>query len=173
MEQPKSNSTSRILSASFLPLAYHPCVAPLAGLDPISIGQLQLETHHRGRLIVLRSMASPWRMNAITTVAEDEKGDAVMLQLYHQEEENVCKAVDILDSGTVVIVKEPYFVIVAEGIYGVRIDHLSDVVILHEINDRVPDIWKPRIVEVDRSADWYKHKGNDAVTKGSPWDAIE
>jgi hypothetical protein len=61
-------------------------------------------------------------------VLEDESGDVVMLQIYQQEDEKIRPATAIVKTGTVLLVKEPYFKVMGDGEYGLRVDHLSDVV---------------------------------------------
>lgn len=162
-----------LIHSSFVPLAYRPCIKSLHELEQISIKQLQLETQHRGTCLFLRSMTPPWRMTAIMAVMEDQHGDAIQIQLYQHEDEKVRKAVEIVDVGTIMIVKEPYFKVMGDGGYGLRVDHLSDVVILKETDERVPDVWKPRLIELDRTAEWFKLKGNKAVGENRYWDAIK
>jgi hypothetical protein len=47
-------------------------------------------------------------MTAIMAIMKDENGDAIMLQQYQQEDEDTCAAADIVDVGTLLLVKEPY-----------------------------------------------------------------
>jgi hypothetical protein len=61
-------------------------------------------------------------------VLEDESGDVVMLQIYQQEDEKIRPATAIINTGTFLLVKEPYFKVMGDGEYGLRVDHLSDVV---------------------------------------------
>jgi hypothetical protein len=162
-----------MMHSSFVPPAYHPCIKSFADLKPIAIKNLQLETHHRGTYLLLRSLTPPYRMTAIMAVMEDGNLDAVKLQIYQQEDEEVCKAADIINIGTIMIVKEPYYKVMGDGEYGVRVDHLSDVVTLHETDERIPEAWKPRFIELDRSAESLKTQGNMAMGEGRYWDAIE
>jgi hypothetical protein len=169
-----SLQVSRIgIHSSFVPPAYHPCIKPFADLKPIAIKNLQLETYHRGTYLLLRSMTPPYRMTAILAIMEDGNGDAVKLQIYQQEDEEVRNAADIINIGTIMIVKEPYFKVMGDGEYGVSIYHLSDVVILHETDERIPDAWKPRLTELNRSAESFKTQGNMAMGEGRCWDAIK
>lgn len=120
------------LNSSFLPPPYLPCTTPLAELKPIAIRDLQLETHHRGTYLLLRAITPHNRMTAVMVMAEDERDDVISLQLYQQEEEETREASDIVDVGTIVFVKEPYFKVMASGDYGLRVDHLSDIVQLND-----------------------------------------
>jgi hypothetical protein len=169
----RPNEAGSMIYSSFVPPAYHPCTQQFVDLKPIAIKNLRLETHHRGSYIILRSMTPPYRITAVMAVMEDCNEDAVKIQLYQQEDEEVRKAIDIIDTGTIMIVKEPYYKVMGDGEYGIRIDHLSDVIILDENDDRVPAAWQPRFTELDRSAESFKSQGNTAMGDGRYWDAIK
>lgn len=162
-----------MIHSSFLPLAYLPCTTPLNQLNPVAIRDLQLETHHRGTYLLLRSITPPHRMTAIMALMEDENGDAILLQLYQQEDEATRAADNVVDVDTILLIKEPYFKLMSDGEYGVRVDHLSDVVHLKEDDDRIPKLWQPRIVEDERSAESLKVEGNSYMRKSKYWNAIK
>jgi len=101
-------------------------------------------------------------MTAIMGLFEDETGDVVLFLLHQQDDEGARKAVDIVDVGTVLLVKEPYFKCTSDGEYALRVDHLSDVVPLSEDSSMIPDAWRPRVTEMMRTAESLKLKGNAA-----------
>jgi len=111
-------------------------------------------------------------MTAIMALFEDEMGDIVLLHLYHQEDEGARRAVDIVDVGTILLVKEPYFKVTGDGEYGLRVDHLSDVFQLEEDNFMIPDKWRLRLVEMVGTAESLKLEGNAAVGEHKYRDAI-
>lgn len=160
------------MHTSFVPPAYAPCITPLDGLKPIFINCLQLETHHRGNYLLLRSMTPPSRMTALMVIVEDEHGDGSVLQLYQQEDEDVRPATSVIDVGTVIVVKEPYFKVMSDGDYGLRVDHLSDVLFLDEGDAKIPMSWRPRNTNVTSSAASFKAEGNLAIGKRLYWGAI-
>jgi hypothetical protein len=160
------------IHSSFIPPAYLPCTAPLAELRRVAIRDLQLETHHRGRYLLLRAITPPRRMTGIIVLVEDHCADVVMLQLYQQEEEYERGTADIVNVGTILLVKEPYFKVMASGEYGVRVDHLSDVIYVNKDDPTLPDIWRPRVLEVGLSAESLKVKGNSAMREHQYWQAI-
>jgi len=161
-----------MVHSSIIAPSYLPCIAPVNELRPVAIRDLQLEIHHRGTYLLLRSITPPTRMTAIMALFEDEMGDVVLLHLYQQEDEGARKAVDIVDVGTTLLVKEPYFKVTGDGEYGLRVDHLSDVVQLSECNFMIPDKWRPRVIEMVRTAESLKLKGNAAVGEHKYRDAI-
>lgn len=163
---------THMIHSSFIPPSYPPCIVPLAELRQVTIKDLQLEIHHRGTYIVLRSITPPRRMTAIMALMEDQMEDAVLLQLYQQEDENSRKAADIVDVGTILLVKEPYFKVMADGEYGVRVDHISDVVRLEDGNDMIPDKWRLHLNETTSTAESLKLRGNAAVGEHKYREAI-
>ena len=153
--------TNSSLRSSFIPPAYSPCISPFCDLTKVLINDLLVETHHRGTSLFLRSITPPDRMNAVMAIVEDENEDVLMLQLYYQEEENKCATEEILGEGTILIVKEPYLKLMSDEDYGIRVDHLSDVIYLPMHDQRVPSRWQPRFTDYDMSVQAWKTKGNE------------
>jgi len=168
-----SGSGTHLMRSSFVPPAYPPCITPLDHLHPIMIADLRLETHHRGSYLLLRAVAPPNRMTGILVPVEDERREVAILQLYQQEDEDIRPAKDVLEDGSILIVKEPFFKVMASGEYGLRVDHLSDVLYLDTFDPRVPQSWRPKRVETEISANSLKLKGNDCVGRGQYWRAIK
>lgn len=102
MEMSSRHGQGGILKkTTFVPPAYPPCVMPVESLQPIKIKDLQLETHHRGRDLLLRSISPPHRLAGIMAVMVDENDEAVTLQLYQQDHEGVRPAANIINTGFV------------------------------------------------------------------------
>src|SRR6202043_3212755 len=95
------------------------------------------------------------------------------LQLYQQDEKNNRPATSIIKQNDVFLVKEPYFKVMADGGYGLRIDHLSDLICIREGNERLPNQWSPRVFVVGKAANDWKLEGNDAMRRQQYWIAIE
>lgn len=163
---------NHMIHSSFIPPAYLPCTTPMSVLRPVAIKDLQLETHHRGTYLLLRSITPPSRMTAIMAIMEDENGDVIMLQLYQQEDEGKRAATDIVNVGTILLIKEPYFKVMGDGEYGLRVDHLSDIIHLKRDDSRIPKAWQPRLIEIECSAESLKIKGNQSMAESRYWDAI-
>ncbi|KAF7588273.1 hypothetical protein BBP40_005927 [Aspergillus hancockii] len=124
------------LRSSFVPPAYYPSVTVLSELKKALINNLTLETHHRGSYILVRAVTPTDRMTAIMAVVEDERGDVLMLQLYNQEK-NLATDGRLVE-GTVMLIKEPYLKMMADGDYGLRVDHLSDIRLIPDHDPLVP-----------------------------------
>ena len=151
-----------LFSTSQVPAPYPPSTLPLNKLEPIMISDMRLETHHRGRKTFLHVLTPPSRITAVMAIVEDECGDAITLQLYHQPEESVVPAREVLMSG-VCVIKEPYFKCAMDGTYSVRIDHVSDIVWLDPSDDRVPQKWRRTKLTWSANSVDMRKQGNDAV----------
>ena len=79
----------------------------------------------------------------------------------------------ILGEGTVLIVKEPYLKLMSNGLYGLRVDHISDVIFLPKNDNRVPDCWRLERREQDLVVNSLKAKGNDCFKTGKFHTAID
>lgn len=156
-----------------MPFGYPPCISPMSSLENINIKDLRLETHHRGRRLLIRTITPSIRTMGVMSVVEDEEGEATTLYLYQQDSETVRKATQVVSVGTIFQVKEPYFTIMENREYGIRVDHVSDIVEVDETAAIVP--WKWRLLGSAEfvSADALKEEGNAAIRRGDPWIAIK
>lgn len=100
---------------SFIAASYLPSVATFEKLKKIFLKDLKLQTHHRGSYITLRVVTPAVVMTAVMAVLEDEKGDGVNFQLYHQSDHRDRPAEDAVKLGSVCIIKEPYFKVMNDG----------------------------------------------------------
>ena len=158
--------------SSFLPPPYPPSTASLDELTPIYIKDLRLGTHHRGSYLLVRSVTSPNRMTAIMVIVEDERDDAILLQLFQQPDEDVQPASSIVTVGDVFLIKEPFLKIMADGEYGLRVDHVSDIVRIDARHRMWSNHWIPRQPSLDKTADDLKQEGNLAMERKQHWAAI-
>ncbi|OQD61514.1 hypothetical protein PENPOL_c016G08758 [Penicillium polonicum] len=158
------------IRSSFLPPAYPPCHTPFSKLNKVMIKNMCLETHHRGRHLLIRTVTQADTMTAVMAIVEDEDGTVLMLQLYNQEQE--LSNAHNLREGTVLVVKEPYVKVMADGDYGIRVDHLSDVWFVPEFDDLVPLSWRKRVTQSDESAFSWKEKGSEHFNQGDYRSAI-
>ena len=152
------------ISSCFVGEAYPPCTLPLSCLVPIRLGDLTLETYHRGRVLIVKTFCKPLCMNAIQNAIEDEFGDVERLSVY-----NLLPTVapsDILPLGAIIAVKEPYYKLTADRGLMVRVDHPSDLVSLKSDNKIVPLRLAPQIIKVTPSALSLKEAGNEAFKRG-------
>ncbi|KAM0494485.1 hypothetical protein ACHAP8_008628 [Fusarium lateritium] len=151
------------IATTQVPAPYLPCIRSADDLEPIMISDMRLETHHRGKKTMIRVLTPPDRMTAVMAIVEDEKGIAVLLQLYHQPEETIIPATEILSPNMVFIVKEPFFKCATDGAYSLRVDHPSDIIRMDRTDDRIPSHWRPSMVISDENSTDIRKQGNDAV----------
>ena len=156
-----------------LPPPYLPSVAPIEELKKICIEDLQLGIHHRGSYSLLRAITPYIRTASLTTVLEDEKDNAVTSHFYQQRDEEVQPAADIISEGMVCIIKEPWYKLMTDGSYGLRVDHISDVMWLPEVDARMPLKWQPQPDDFAKTAVQLKENGNDALKLGKLHKAIK
>ncbi|KAF2822589.1 SET domain-containing protein [Ophiobolus disseminans] len=138
---------------------YPPCAASLDKLEPMSFSDLRMETHHRGKKLVIKR-ASPvvglavrsWCMVQDEEGKETERLEFGLHKLRHGEE--------VLELTKHFVVKEPYFTTTDQGEATIRIDHPSDLVSLaHEI---APSELKD-VAAAEKAATRCKNKGNTAL----------
>ncbi|KAJ5811052.1 hypothetical protein N7447_010568 [Penicillium robsamsonii] len=158
------------IRSSFLPPAYPPCYTPFSKLKKVMIKNLCLETHHRERYLLMRTVTPADTMTAVMALVEDEDGSVLMLQLYNQEQE--LSNTHSLRENTVLVVKEPYVKVMADGDYGIRVDHLSDVCFVPELDDLVPLSWRKCVTQADENASYWKTKGSEHFYQGDYRSAI-
>lgn len=162
-----------MIHQSWVAAPYPPSVAPLSTLKKLYIKDLQLETHHRGFYSLLRVATPTVTMTAVMAVMEDERDDGVMFQLYQQEDEDHRPGEEVVQIQHICIIKEPYFKVMNDGGYGLRVDHLSDIIWLSPDDERIPLGWRARISEIGKTAEALKDEGNLALKAGKLNDAVE
>ncbi|KAL6915442.1 hypothetical protein FSST1_006937 [Fusarium sambucinum] len=166
-----------------VPAPYPPCTIAVKDLEPIKISEMQLETHHRGRKVLLHIMSTPDRTESILAAAEDENGTGILLRLFQQpEEKQVSCYVTILDY-KVCIVKDPFFQRAFDSdsngplekqtaYYSLRVDHPSDIIGLPHGDERIPMKWRgDSIMDEKKNSSGYREKGNKAFRKKQWGDA--
>ncbi|KAJ7810418.1 hypothetical protein B0H14DRAFT_3112485 [Mycena olivaceomarginata] len=113
-----------------------PCTKPLSSLTPITLRDLRLETHHRGRVLVARALSVPSRISAVMNAIEDGNGDVDRLAIHNLPRS--ARTERVLPSGAIVAVKEPYYKVSGDGGVLVRVDHRSDFILLKPDDALVP-----------------------------------
>lgn len=139
---------------------YPPCIIPSSELEPMKMSDLRMETHHRGRKLVVKRESPVVTLVARSwTMVQDEDGtDAERLEvLLHKSRYGE----DVLESAKLFIIKEPYFTLTDQGEPTIRIDHPSDLIICHE------DIYNVRTFDdaekAEKAAIRFKTQGNTAL----------
>ena len=162
-----------VIHQSWVGPPYPPSKAAFKDLKKLFFKDLRLETHHHGFYVLLRAAAPSHLMTAVMTIMEDENGDGVVFQLYQQKADNYRAAEEVIEEGSLYIVKEPYFKVMNDGGYGLTVDHVSDLILLSVDDERVPAAWKPRITELEKNAMELKGEGNSVLSAGMPYKAAQ
>ncbi|KAI9042923.1 uncharacterized protein KD926_004713 [Aspergillus affinis] len=89
-----------------------------------------------GTYICLRTVTPSYRIPRVLVVAGDEGHNAVTLELYNQGTFRADH--EIMDEGSVLIVKEPYLKVNTDGNYSILVDHPSDVRLIQEDDEVFP-----------------------------------
>jgi len=157
------------IGTSWVPPSYPPCQLPFADLKKTAVRDLLLETHHRGSYLLVRTVTPQDRLTAVMAIVEDEQGDVLMVQLYHQEDD----AEDVLVECRVLILKDPYLKLMSDGNCGLRVDHPCDAVFLAPTDERIPPRWRRLQASGANTALEWKTKGNSHFGKAAYRSAIE
>lgn len=172
-DQPRGRANASTVDVSFAPPIYPPSLAPLEVLKKVMFKDLLLETHHKGSYILVRSITQAEKMTAAMTIVEDEQEDAIPLQLLNEKLR--CHDGSV-DKGQILLVKEPYLTLTSVGEYGVRVDHVSDILFIPLFDKMVPSAWRQRLPEDEPSqwmaGDWLR-MGNEYLNRGKFYSATE
>ncbi|KAJ5384888.1 Tetratricopeptide-like helical [Penicillium concentricum] len=171
--QSRGRGSANTVDVSFAPPIYPPCLAPLKGLNKIMVKDLLLETHHRGSYILLRSITQADKVAAITVIVEDEQNHAIPLQMLNEKLR--CQDGSV-DKGQILLVKEPYLTLTFDAEYGVKVDHVSDIMFISMSDKMVPSAWRERLPEDETSqwmaGDWLS-MGTEYLNRGKFYSATE
>lgn len=110
-------------------------------------------------------------MTAVMVIIEDENEDALLLQLYQQLDESIRPASSIITNGDVLLIKEPFFKIMGDSEYGLRIDHIGDLVHIDPRDKLWPKEWISHPSNLTWTADNWKLEGN-AIRRKQYWNTI-
>ena len=155
-------------------LVYPPCTQPLSCLQQISLTDLVLETVHRGKYLLLRTIVHPKKIAEIKTIVEDPNGAVEVLVLYNQNPNRSYK--DIIPNDSIIVLKEPYYTISNQDEISLRCDHPTDLIFLDANNPIVQDLeWKTGTPKIHKilTATEYKTLGNDYFKQGKFYEAIK
>lgn len=172
-EKSRSRESASSVDISFAQPIYPPCLAPLKGLKKAMVKDLLLETHHRGSYILVRSISQVEKMTTVMAIVEDEQKDAIPLQMLNEKLH--CQDGSV-DKGQILLVKEPYLTLTFHGEYGIRVDHVSDIMFIPIFDKMVPSAWRERLPEDETShwmaGDWLS-MGNEHLNRGKLYSATE
>ena len=142
-----------ILDSSIIAPYYPPSTAPLDCLRKLCIKDLQLETHHRGYYLMLKTFMCAYKIaGASISLMRDENENMVPASHHFEDTENV-------KFGCLIVIKEPYFTIASDGNYYLRVDHVTDIVQLPHQHQLTPLKFRERSLD----SELWKQKGNKSM----------
>lgn len=168
--QRQANEMGQEARQYFVGDAYPPCTKPLSELEPMSLKDLQLDTHHRGKALFVRTADDGVKAAAVRTIVEDESGDVERLAVYNVYSSP--EAADLLSDGCIFAIKEPFFEASATGDLSIRVDHPSDLVYLSSSDPRAPKKFQSTPQEGEDSALDWKTRGNQFYKMDKFTDAV-
>ena len=112
---------------------------PLASLKPIAVSELRPGKTHNGRVLRGTLLVPPLAQAGLMTLLRDDAGDVTKLALYGALPpvsfgellgERARAAARLLPEGARVGVAEPFFKLLADGTYGVRVDNPQELTVM-------------------------------------------
>ncbi|RVD83971.1 uncharacterized protein DFL_005739 [Arthrobotrys flagrans] len=118
---------------------------PIEKLKKIQVRDLIVGKRHKGAYIKIKLATMAHRHEfAVDVIFEDEGGTYGILRVYFLEEET--DPGDHLPKGSLLIIREPYLWDSGNGVVFVRVDHHSDMQLIHTwdaiTEKHVPAIWR-------------------------------
>lgn len=120
--------------------AYPPCYKAASDLELILIRELRLETHHRGRVLVVTTFCDPVHVLSLHSGVRDVEGGLGRLTIHSFPATLALE--NILPKDACVAVKEPYYKVHTDGTVEIRVDHPSDLLVLNPYNDTPQCSWQ-------------------------------
>ncbi|KAH9908013.1 tetratricopeptide [Xylariomycetidae sp. FL2044] len=161
---------------------YPPCTKLLRDLQPITLTELRMDEHHRGRVLTVKRTApvtslkaSSWTMVKQDGLEDSDDSERLEIVLHRSKQMD-----GLLEAGSIFQIKEPYYTLSDQGDPTLRIDHPSDLII-HPKGAQVSNQGtsggdaepstafhkKDPSKTAAESAKFFKDDGNKALQKGS------
>ncbi len=167
-EPPKRGGSLPVLAVG---VSYPPCAVSLKDLQPMSLVDLKMDTHHRGYRLTLKRVspvvvlaARSWAMVQDETVLETERLEIVLHKSRHGN--------DVLESSSFFVIKEPYFTLTDQGEATLMVDHPTDLAPCTDEHDEEllasatgNSGLAHNAAEAEEMARMWKEKGNAALER--------
>ncbi|KEZ46367.1 TPR domain-containing protein [Scedosporium apiospermum] len=156
---------TNLVKKPILALAYPASYKPMAELEKMRLSELAVETHHEGKILILRTITPPYQGAGTVVIVEDEHGDADKMGIYNQSDRSI---LSIIPEGSVIAVKEPYYKYNGQDDYMICVDHPSDIIYLKFDDPIIPEKFQLGEGETDTAADWKSAGDKAFLTKSYP-----
>lgn len=113
---------------------------PLPILGPIMLNDLFISNIHHLQVAIVRTITEPNFNRYLCAGIEDVKGNVTMVLLHNTDPS--LKKEDILPKDLVLAIKEPYFEMLTNGMYGIVIENISDLIELDVDSSLMPSEWR-------------------------------
>lgn len=153
---------------------FPPSRTPLAELQPILLSDLRLETHHKGKILFVRTFGYPTRTVSCSNAIEDVQGNVDRVGVYNESRR--LSPHEILPHNSVFAIKEPLYKVTHEGSSVIRVDHPSDLIRLPPGHPLIPAKFTSDITSAaaggissttsDTASD-HKQRGNTLYANGN------
>ncbi|KAF7187933.1 SET and MYND domain-containing protein 5 [Pseudocercospora fuligena] len=147
---------------------YPPCVRSLHQLQSVQLSELRRETHHRGKMVIVRTISRLLLHHHFGVAAvEDESGSPRLMYFFNTQHKSGEAA---MPAGTVLAVKEPYYTLDRSlDLWSIRSEHPNDVLPLSRNHSLVPLSMRMSTMAIDnKGALEWKHDGNVALRPANP-----
>jgi len=146
-------------------------------LKPITIDELVLNHVHKGRYLLCRSIAQPFKMTAISLIIEDRNGAVEKLSLYnYSHHSGICSDLShLIPNGTMLIIKDPYYKIATDGLRLIRCDNPCNICLLKENDPLLKEIFEGHSPSepMNDQVEKLKQQGNECFKNKDYDSAIE
>ncbi|GAM18698.1 hypothetical protein SAMD00019534_018730 [Acytostelium subglobosum LB1] len=154
-----------------------PCTQDVMELTPMRMRDMFVETVHKGKVLILRTICPPYKVNAISLLVIDQYGgdEAHYLIVYNFVVPGAAggdkgfKHLDLAFPGTVLALKEPYLKYAKSGQIVIRVD---DPIEIEKIDDPNHPLifnteWKVSMLSnIPKDLDGWRLRGNDQYNAG-------
>lgn len=162
-----SNSTLPAVIGYQYPPSFKRLDSRFDSLQTIQLKELRLEIRHHDKLLLLRLTEDPQRFSGLVAPVEDVTGSSELISIPFADPD--LQPFEVLQKGSILAVKEPYFGMSVMHTYAVCISHLSDMVRLSEKDFRVPAAWRR---PAEPSVEAWKSAGDQASMSGNTYEAL-
>ena len=165
----KQDPKATVFLALHVDLPYPPCTTPISQLQPVTILQLRMDIHLRGRVLFARRIGPVHNPHmSARALLEDQTGDVETIQVYLHKNKH---GSPILHFASVFAIKEPYMSLDDHMGHTTRVDHPSNIVLLEgsEATSKFLSSYKESV----KTPAKCKEEGNKALkdkAAGRAWD---
>lgn len=128
------------------------------------LNDLFISNIHHLQVAIVRTITEPNFNRYLCAGIEDVKGNVTMVLLHNTDPS--LKKEDILPKDLVLAIKEPYFEMLTNGMYGIVIENISDLIELDVDSSLMPSEWRrDALAPYSSDPSQFKIAGNIALSR--------